>query len=248
MNAYYTMEVYHDYVYSQCLNIVPILIFTPKERRTNETVMISGRAHPAEVWSSFLIEHLVEEILAREGNGLTFVLLPMLNVDGVVYGNSRCDISGIDINRSWSTMHRDFLTYHIVHKINRFLRNKPTFFMDLHSHSQCMGVFSYVCSETKAIMKSLQSCSIIDYQLCTYIKVNDLQLTSKKTTLRAYAGKFAHTSLTVEMSYFGYIKNHKVHYYDEGYLHNVGMMLLKLMGSRGIDVNHELIAVKEETN
>lgn len=26
----------------------------------------------------------------------------MVNVDGVVYGNSRCDISGTDINRKWT--------------------------------------------------------------------------------------------------------------------------------------------------
>ena len=26
----------------------------------------------------------------------------MMNPDGVIYGNSRCDISGADINRQWS--------------------------------------------------------------------------------------------------------------------------------------------------
>ena len=25
----------------------------------------------------------------------------MLNVDGVIHGNSRCDISGLDLNRQW---------------------------------------------------------------------------------------------------------------------------------------------------
>lgn len=27
--------------------------------------------------------------------------MPMLNPDGVVYGNSRCNLSGLDINRQW---------------------------------------------------------------------------------------------------------------------------------------------------
>ena len=26
----------------------------------------------------------------------------MLNVDGVIYGNSRCDIAGADCNRKWT--------------------------------------------------------------------------------------------------------------------------------------------------
>ena len=26
----------------------------------------------------------------------------MVNVDGVIYGNFRCDISGVDLNRQWS--------------------------------------------------------------------------------------------------------------------------------------------------
>ena len=25
----------------------------------------------------------------------------MINVDGVIYGNSRCDLGGFDLNRSW---------------------------------------------------------------------------------------------------------------------------------------------------
>ncbi len=35
-------------------------------------------------------------------NKYIFKIVPMMNVDGVIYGNSRCDISGSDINRQWS--------------------------------------------------------------------------------------------------------------------------------------------------
>ncbi len=33
----------------------------------------------------------------------------MVNVDGVIYGNSRCDISGNDINRKWTRNPNQFI-------------------------------------------------------------------------------------------------------------------------------------------
>ena len=37
----------------------------------------------------------------------------MVNVDGVIYGNSRCDINGTDINRKWTKNPNKFI-YPIV--------------------------------------------------------------------------------------------------------------------------------------
>lgn len=42
----------------------------------------------------------------------------MLNVDGVVYGNSRCDITGTDINRKWTRAPNHFL-YPILSSIRK---------------------------------------------------------------------------------------------------------------------------------
>lgn len=64
----------------------------------------------------------------------------MVNVDGVLYGNSRCDISGSDINRQWQLTNRN------LHPI--VMACKETFaklaaegyeidyFLDLHGHSK----------------------------------------------------------------------------------------------------------------
>lgn len=30
-----------------------------------------------------------------------FKIYPMINVDGVIYGNFRCDLTGVDLNRKW---------------------------------------------------------------------------------------------------------------------------------------------------
>lgn len=31
----------------------------------------------------------------------TIVLIPMVNPDGVIHGNSRCNLAGLDLNRQW---------------------------------------------------------------------------------------------------------------------------------------------------
>jgi len=42
----------------------------------------------------------------------------MFNVDGVIYGNSRCDISGSDVNRKWTRNPNSFL-YPITYGIKK---------------------------------------------------------------------------------------------------------------------------------
>lgn len=38
-------------------------------------------------------------------NHYVFRIVPMLNIDGVVHGNSRADLSGHDSNRKWTDPH-----------------------------------------------------------------------------------------------------------------------------------------------
>lgn len=40
---------------------------------------------------------IVSELLKK----YVFKVFPMVNVDGVVYGNFRCDLGGFDLNRNW---------------------------------------------------------------------------------------------------------------------------------------------------
>ena len=38
---------------------------------------------------------------ARTQNGIEWQVLPMLNPDGVIIGNYRCNLGGVDLNREW---------------------------------------------------------------------------------------------------------------------------------------------------
>jgi murein tripeptide amidase MpaA len=68
-------------------------------------IIISGRVHPGESNASYIMEGLIEFILSDElearnlRSNYVFKIIPMLNPDGVIVGNYRCSLSGLDLNR-----------------------------------------------------------------------------------------------------------------------------------------------------
>lgn len=79
-----------------------------------------------------------------------FKIVPMVNVDGVIYGNSRCDISGADGNRKW-TRNPNSSLYPVIAAIKKLVGNlifdgyEIEYFLDLHGHSRKLGSFVYGC-------------------------------------------------------------------------------------------------------
>ncbi len=72
----------------------------------------------------------------------------MINVDGVIYGNFRCDITGVDLNRRWKDtsklMHPQI--FEIKRKISTYRsRHKIECCFDLHGHSKNYNIFCYSC-------------------------------------------------------------------------------------------------------
>lgn len=96
--------------YSLSNNAVPLVMVEPKQKHatSKKLIVVSARQHPGETWSSYLMESILKLLLNSSGEavgylrrGFTFAILPMINVDGVIYGNFRCDIGGVDLNRQW---------------------------------------------------------------------------------------------------------------------------------------------------
>lgn len=60
-------------------------------------VFITGRVHPGETPASHVVHGLLEYLLSPDPNAAvlrklaTWVIVPMLNPDGVAAGNYRCD-------------------------------------------------------------------------------------------------------------------------------------------------------------
>ena len=72
----------------------------------------------------------------------------MINPDGVIIGNSRCNVKGYDLNRRWndSCSTNTPEVYHILKTILKS-QGKVAMFLDLHGHSKKKNVFAYGCHD-----------------------------------------------------------------------------------------------------
>ena len=68
-----------------------------------------ARQHPGESNGSHVIKGSIEQLLSGSHltmkilNGCDFVIIPMVNPDGVVSGNFRTSLFGRDLNRLWKS-------------------------------------------------------------------------------------------------------------------------------------------------
>ena len=68
----------------------------------------------------------------------------MLNIDGVVIGNYRCNLSQVDLNRQWIDPSKKYhpTIYHTKQLIKRFKEERDlVLFCDIHGHSRKKNIF-----------------------------------------------------------------------------------------------------------
>lgn len=106
--------------------------------------MFMARQHSGETPASYVIEGIMEALIeSREFDLIKrqFVIhiIPMVNPDGVYYGNYRTNLSGTDLNRKWRNPSRTqqpeiyFLRKYLC-EINRV--NPISLIIDFHGHSR----------------------------------------------------------------------------------------------------------------
>ena len=67
--------------------------------------MLTSRVHPGESMVSYLIEFMIDYLIGNSveakilKENFIFYIVPMLNIDGVINGNYRCNLAGFDLNR-----------------------------------------------------------------------------------------------------------------------------------------------------
>ena len=85
--------------------IITNFLSRPEEIALRRAVILTSRVHPGESNASYLMHGTLEYLVSDdEGarylrDNFVFKVIPMLNPDGVIVGNYRCSLSGLDLNR-----------------------------------------------------------------------------------------------------------------------------------------------------
>lgn len=125
------------------------------EHRKKSGIVITARVHSGETVSSFMMSGVLEFLLgnSREARILrkkfVFKIVPMLNPDGVRYGNYRCSLIGVDLNRRWEKPSRQLHpTIYYTKKMIEVFSEHHNLLMccDLHGHTRKRNVFMYGCA------------------------------------------------------------------------------------------------------
>eukprot|EP00826_Nyctotherus_ovalis_P060091 TRINITY_DN8406_c0_g1_i12.p1 TRINITY_DN8406_c0_g1~~TRINITY_DN8406_c0_g1_i12.p1 ORF type:complete len:450 (+),score=76.18 TRINITY_DN8406_c0_g1_i12:1396-2745(+) len=95
---------------------------------------------------NFLLSNSPQAKILR--HNYVFRIIPMLNPDGVIYGNYHCNLLGHDLNRHWKSPERNSqptVTY--AKEVIRYMakERRVALYCDLHAHSMQQKVFMYGC-------------------------------------------------------------------------------------------------------
>ena len=69
----------------------------------------------------------------------TSQIVPMINPDGVIVGNTRCSLAGRDLNRQYKSVIKEAFppVYHVKQMIRKLQEEGGVaFYCDLHAHSR----------------------------------------------------------------------------------------------------------------
>jgi hypothetical protein len=116
-------------------------------------------------------------------------VLPMVNVDGVVVGNFRCDVTGVDLNRRWKEPSRVFHPhlFEIKKRVAGWAkRSRIELCLDLHGHSKKHNVFCYACKHNAYTCRLLpllmeQVSPLFHLPSCTFGLSKDKESTARAT-------------------------------------------------------------------
>lgn len=137
-------------------NISKSLGKEPEEDHQEKSgIVLTARVHSGETVSSFMMNGAIEFLLSdtREARILrkkfVFKIVPMLNPDGVRYGNYRCSLIGVDLNRRWEKPSKNlhptiFYTKKMIEVFSE--DHKLMMCCDMHGHSKKRNVFMYGCA------------------------------------------------------------------------------------------------------
>lgn len=136
---------------------------TPEELNDRPAVVVTARVHPGESNSSWVMQGILDYLLGDCSEAVQlrqcfiFKIIPMLNPDGVINGNYRTNLSGVDLNRHWGNP--DMLNHPTIFQtkvmVQKIKKTRPVcMIIDLHGHSHREGVFFYGCMPDRKFLRA----------------------------------------------------------------------------------------------
>ncbi|KAM3147801.1 hypothetical protein pb186bvf_000129 [Paramecium bursaria] len=198
---------------------IPLLIITDYQSTYDKKVIIiSARIHPSETCSSFMMDGLLDFLLSNNPSAqflrkyYVFKIIPMMNPDGVVVGNYRNGLQGMDLNRQFN--YDDLSLLPEVKALKQLIdedgKNMFAYF-DFHGHQQRQNIFLYGPPHQDGKNVMYPDVKIIPYilqQKLESFRVRSCQFgipRYKQSTARAYANQYVQNlCYTFESSFCGY--------------------------------------------
>lgn len=158
--------------------------------REKTYIVITARMHSAETAGSYKVQGIVKFLVSSDPvaeslrRNHIFLIVPLVNPDGVLLGNNRCSLAGNDMNRCWGSP--DKFQEPVIHKLKSKLaeiyrtgKNQILIYSDLHGHSRLCNSFMFachkgtgtLCSWTKARLLPrilAKRCHMFNYHSCSF--------------------------------------------------------------------------------
>ena len=123
-----------------------------EENNGKNGIVLIARQHPSETVGSWTIKGAIELLMGESDeakylrDNFIFKIIPMINVDGVILGNTRTSLAGCDLNRRWMRpnefLHPEiFRAKESIKDFNE--KHKVECVVDFHGHFGAFNSFFY---------------------------------------------------------------------------------------------------------
>ena len=224
-------EVY----YFNINNNIDLLNFEEKNNK-KKGIVLFARQHPGETVGSWVIKGAIELLMGDSPeakylrDNFIIKVIPMINVDGVICGNSRTSLAGCDLNRRWINpneyLHPEI--YYLKELIDKFSKRiKIEYIIDFHGHFGTFNSFFYANNNKENIemcRKFPFICGKISKIIQFYKSRFKMQKYKRGTgRINLYNELDIENIVTLETSYFGCIEgNYMNEYFNTEKLKEIG--------------------------
>ena len=181
----------------------------PADRKV---IVVSGRVHPGESNASWVVHGLIDFLTGESHvasllrSTFVFMVVPMLNPDGVINGFYRNNLSGDDLNRQWRQPSEELhpTIYNLKERM-RLVESRLALFIDVHGHSAKRNVFLYGCTisdgRERMVPKLLSGRNQhVSFRDCKFDIERSKENTGRVVVFREFC---LHHSYTLEASFCG---------------------------------------------